>query len=181
MRLTIVLIFLFLSLQCFAQEADRTDYGDIIEFIRSYAKQESKDIVIDPRVKGFVRLFSEQTPDKITKDEFHMVLLTSGFSSYEEGNLILVAHEVHTKQRNIPEYNGKSRGSLSPHQVVSTVIKVKRRDAKALVPLLKPLVEQWGYLNVDEATNTLIAVTTLSNAERLHRLVKEFDRKPVDQ
>ena len=83
MRLTIVFIFLAMSLQCVAQETDRTGYRvDIVEFIRSYAKQESKDIVIDPRVKAFVRLFSEQTPDEITKDEFHMVLLTSGFGSY---------------------------------------------------------------------------------------------------
>lgn len=182
MRLTIVFIFLAMSLQCVAQETDRTGYRvDIVEFIRSYAKQESKDIVIDPRVKGHVRLFSEQTPDEITKDEFHMVLLTSGFGSYEEGNLIVVAQQVLTKQRNVPEYNGKSRGKLSAHQVVHTVIKVKRRDAKALVPLLRPLVEQWGYLNVDEASNSLIAVTTLGNAERLHRLVKEFDTKPVDR
>jgi len=160
--------------------SDKQHSADIRRFIRAYAHQVSKDIVVDPRVRGDIRLMSVQTPGKITKDEFHMVLLTHGYGSYEEGDLIVVAQQVLNKQRNIPDYDGKSRGGLSPHQTVTTLIKVKQRDAEPLVAFLGPLVEQWGYINVDHATNTLIAVTTLSNAERLHRLVKKLDRKPVE-
>lgn len=107
-----------------AAETTNREYQrvDIIDFIHAYAKQESKDIVIDPRVKGHVLLVSENTPDKITRDEFHLVLMTHGYGGYEEGNLIVIIQQVLNKQRNIPEYNGKSRGQLSAHETVITVM-----------------------------------------------------------
>ena len=165
-----------------AETTDREyERMDINDFIHAYAKQESKDIVIDPRVKANVLLISKDTPDKITRDEFHLVLNTHGYGGYEEGNLIVIIQQVLNKQRNIPQYDGKSRGKLSAHETVSTVINVKHHNAEELEKLLLPLVEQWGYLHADKSTNRLILVTTLGNAERLHRLVKELDTKPVDR
>jgi general secretion pathway protein D len=178
--LSSLLQFQFVQAESTESTESRSVSVDIRGFIATYAKQESKDILVDSRVKGNVTLFSQKTPTKITDDEFHLVLLTHGYGAYVEDDLIVVAQQVLTKQRNIPEYNGKSRGKLSAHQVVFTTIQVKHRDVESLAIVLRPLIEQWGLSQADEASNTLVVVTTLSNAERIHNLVKQLDKKADD-
>ena len=53
------------------------------DFIDEYAKQESKDIIIDPRLRGNVLLSSELTLGRISAEEFHGVLLTHNWAAYE--------------------------------------------------------------------------------------------------
>ena len=110
-----------------------------------------------------------------------MALLTSGYGSYEEGDTLVVAQQVLTKQRNIPFFDGKIRVDLSPHQVVTTLIQFKHRDPTELVEVLRPLIESWGYIGADAHSKTLIVVTTVSNAERLHKLAGELDRLSANE
>ncbi len=146
------------------------------DFVDEYAKQESKDIIIDPRMKGNVLLSSELTPGRISAEEFHGVLLTLNWAAYEVEGTIRIVTNAQIKSQKIPYYDGENRNGLVPSQVVSSVINLQARPAEDLVPQLRPLVEQWGLLSADSHSNTLTVVTTLANVERLIELVGKLDR-----
>jgi general secretion pathway protein D len=159
---------------CLAVES--SEEVSLEEFVDLYAKQESKDIVFNPRLKGMLHLRSGLTPGRITADEFYSVLLSRNFSAYEVDGLITIEQLGLLKQRKIPFYDGHYRGDLVTSQVVSSVIELRNRPATDLVPTLRPLVPQWGYLAADERSNSLAVVTTVGNVERLIELVEKLDR-----
>jgi general secretion pathway protein D len=170
----VVLIFALYSHGAFSQSSGPVDVRD---FVARYAAQEIKDIILDRRVMGPVYLKSELTPGWITKEEFYSVLLSVNFCAYEEDGVINVVENSHIKGRKLPVFDGRNRGDLVPSQTVNGVIEVQNRSAEEFVPLLKPLVERWGYLAADPQTNTLSVVTSMGNVERLVEIVRRLDRQ----
>ena len=145
------------------------------KFIESYARQESMDIVYSSRLEGDVYLESGLTPASITLDEFYSVLFINGFSAYQGDGIINVTLLAKIRQHKIPFYDGENRGDLVQSQVVSSIIEIKNRSAAELVPILRPLLQQWGYIAADGPANALAVVTTVGNVERLRELVTKLD------
>lgn len=145
------------------------------KFIETYAQQESMDIVYSSRLKGDVYLESGLTPGSITADEFYSVLYVNGFSAYQGEGIINVTMLEMIRQHKIPFYDGENRGDLVQSQVVSSIIELKNRPAEELVPILSPLLPQWGYIMADVPANALAVVTTVGNVERIRELVAKLD------
>ncbi len=145
-------------------------------FTEIYAQQESKDVIVDPRLRGEVLIQSGMTPDKITKEEFYSALLSNNHSAYEEDGVINVIMVSMAKNRKIPFYDGKNRGDLVASQVVDSLLELKNRSPEELIATLRPLVEPWGYIAADNQSKTIALVTTVGNIERLAEMVRMLDK-----
>jgi general secretion pathway protein D len=58
---------------------------------------------------------------------------------------------------------------------VTDTIRVKNSPAMRLVPILRPLVPQFGHLVADKCSNTLVLVDTYANVRRLEAIVQRLD------
>lgn len=141
-------------------------------FVEQYAAQESKDIIFTPRMKGTVQM---STPGSITKEEFHATLLAAHFCAYEDNGVINIVTSAFIRYQKVPFYDGQHRGDLVPSQTVIGFIELEYQSAQDLLPELKPMIELWGYIAADSRTNTLLAVTTLRNMERLIETADQLD------
>lgn len=172
-----VAVFGLLSLLAVETSVAKAPDGiSLRDFIDLYAKQERKDIVVDPRLKGVVEISSGMTPERITDEEFHGALLTTNWAAYEVDGVIRIVQAAQIKQEKIPYYDGVNRNGLASTQVVNSTIYLERRPAYDLVDHLRPLVGQWGYIAADDRANALTVVTTVANVERLIELTGRLDR-----
>ena len=148
--------------------------ADIREFAADIAKISNKTIILDPRVKGKVTVISDQDLDE---GEAYAVFLSTlrvhGFTAIENNNVVKV----------MPESGGRSDYSssvVSPDTLTTEVIRLKQASAKALAPLIKPIINKQGHITAYEATNTIILADYIGNIERVKNLLLNLDKNPGD-
>ncbi|MAM00550.1 type II secretion system secretin GspD [Hydrocarboniclastica marina] len=174
----IILIFLFLPLIAVAQEGDQTwkvnlKDADIRAFVTQVSDITGYSFVIDPRVKGKVTVLSN-TPMNQAEiyDMFLSVLQVHGFTAIPGDEVIKIVQQNDAKQA--AENTG--RFSVIPsEQLLTRVIEINNADALELVPILRPMVAQYGHLAGVSAANALIISDHAANIERIERIVRELD------
>jgi general secretion pathway protein D len=77
----------------------------------------------------------------------------------------------------VPTVTGNER--YPDGAIVSRIIKVKSIPAGQLVPILRPVVPQYGHLVANPCTNTKLIVDTFANGRRLESLVESLDQGPT--
>jgi general secretion pathway protein D len=60
-------------------------------------------------------------------------------------------------------------------EIVTDVYRVKNSSAAQLVPILRPLLPQYGHLAADVCSNMLIIVDTYANVRRVEAVVQRLD------
>ena len=168
-------LLLILSFISFVESATiNMKDADIREFAADIAKISNKTIILDPRVKGKVTVISDQDLDE---GEAYAVFLSTlrvhGFTAIENNNVVKV----------MPESGGRSDYSssvVSPDTLTTEVIRLKQASAKALAPLIKPIINKQGHITAYEATNTIILADYIGNIERVKNLLLNLDKNPGD-
>jgi general secretion pathway protein D len=164
-----ILLLISISASMHAAQINMRD-ADIRIFSADIAKLTNKTIILDPRIKGNVTVISDQDLDP---DEAYAVFLSvlrlHGFSAIQTGDVIKVMPESGARQ-------DASSNRISQDSLVTEVVKLSGADAKALVPLLKPLVNKQGHIAAYEATNTLILADYEGNIFRLKKILTELDK-----
>ena len=164
-----ILLLISISTSMHAAQINMRD-ADIRIFSADIAKLTNKTIILDPRIKGNVTVISDQDLDP---DEAYAVFLSvlrlHGFSAIQTGDVVKVMPESGARQ-------DASSNRISQDSLVTEVVKLSGADAKALVPLLKPLVNKQGHIAAYEATNTLILADYEGNIFRLKEILTELDK-----
>ena len=104
---------------------------------------------------------------------FLSTLRVHGFTAIENNNVVKV----------MPESGGRSDYSssvVSPDTLTTEVIRLKQASAKALAPLIKPIINKQGHITAYEATNTIILADYIGNIERVKNLLLNLDKNPGD-
>ena len=175
MTVKLIPLLLILSFISFVESATiNMKDADIREFAADIAKISNKTIILDPRVKGKVTVISDQDLDE---GEAYAVFLSTlrvhGFTAIENNNVVKV----------MPESGGRSDYSssvVSPDTLTTEVIRLKQASAKALAPLIKPIINKQGHITAYEATNTIILADYIGNIERVKNLLLNLDKNPGD-
>jgi len=175
MMVKLIPLLLILSFISFVESATiNMKDADIREFAADIAKISNKTIILDPRVKGKVTVISDQDLDE---GEAYAVFLSTlrvhGFTAIENNNVVKV----------MPESGGRSDYSssvVSPDTLTTEVIRLKQASAKALAPLIKPIINKQGHITAYEATNTIILADYIGNIERVKNLLLNLDKNPGD-
>ena len=153
-----------------AQESFILNYEDvdIKKVTQDIANFSKKTIILDPRVKGKVTIFSNSS---LSSDEVWDVYLrtiqVNGFSALNDENFVRIVPENEaTRDQN----SGESGGEF-----ITRVIELKNRSSVELLPLIKPIAGRQANVSSIASINSLLIVDRKSNVERMTEVVQSLD------
>jgi general secretion pathway protein D len=149
--------------------------AEIATLITTVSEVTGKNFIVDPRVKGKVTVISSSpmTADGVY-ETFLAVLEVQGFAAVPAGEAIKIIPDTNARQDG-GSYSGTGR-SLPKDEIVTHVYEIKNGSASQLVPILRPLVPQWGHLAAYTPSNMLIISDRAANVLRLQNLIATIDR-----
>ena len=169
LRITLMVWLIGLSgLQ--AQESYMLNYDnvEVRAVTQDIARFAKKTIILDPRVKGKVTIFSDSLLDQEQVWQVYLrTIQVNGFSAINEGNIVRI----------IPD-NEATRDSNDPTQnadYVTKILLLNNRSADELLPMLKPIVGRQASLSSIASINSILLVDRKSNVDRIELLLKELD------
>ena len=153
-----------------AQETFILNYEDvdIKKVTQDIANFSKKTIILDPRVKGKVTIFSNSS---LSSDEVWDVYLrtiqVNGFSALNDENFVRIIPENEaTRDQN----SGESGGEF-----ITKIIELKNRSSVELLPLIKPIAGRQANVSSIASINSLLVVDRKSNVERITEVVQSLD------
>ena len=149
--------------------------AEISTLIQTVSEVTGRNFIVDPRVKGKVTVISASPMDEDgLYQTFLAVLQVQGFAAIPAGDTIKIVPETNARQDG-GGYNSGGAG-LAIDEVVTHVYPIQNVSAAQLVPILRPLVPQWGHLAAYAPSNMLIISDRAANVVRLERLIRQIDQ-----
>ena len=149
--------------------------ADITQVIEAVSAATGKNIIIDPRVRAQVTMLSStpMSPEAFYQS-FLALLQVHGFVAVPSGNVIKVVPEANA--RTGPGLDLPDHVSATSDEIVTQVIEVHNVSAAQLVPVLRPLIPQFGHLVAYPSSNMLIISDRANNVSRLLRIIRRIDQ-----
>lgn len=149
--------------------------ADIATLIATVSEVTGKNFIVDPRVKGKVTVVSSSPMDADgVYETFLAVLQVQGFATIPAGDTIKIVPETNVRQDG--GNFGSSASRLPRDEVVTQVFAIQNVSAVQLVPILRPLVPQWGHLAAYPPSNMLIIADRAANVVRIEKLISQIDQ-----
>ena len=148
--------------------------ADLSQIIQAVAEVTGKNFIIDPRVNAKVTMLSAtpMTPAAFY-EAFLAVLQVYGYVAVPAGKVIKII--PNTDSRQLPANDLPREVSTTSDELVTQIITMKNISAAQLVPLLRPLIPQYGHLAAYPSGNMLIISDRASNVSRIVRIVERMD------
>jgi general secretion pathway protein D len=150
--------------------------ADITQIAEAVAAATGKNFIIDPRVRAQVTMLSStpMSPDAFY-EAFLSILQVYGFIAVPAGgNVVKILPDANARQ--IPSVDLPDRVSPTSDEIVTQVLDVRNVSAPALVPILRPMIPQYGHLVAYPASNILIITDRASNVNRMMRIIRRIDQ-----
>ncbi len=174
-----LLLALALPLAAAAQQSPQitpnykdADLGQVIEAVSQVT---GRNFIVDPRVRAQVTMLSN-TP--MSADAFYeaflAILQVHGFVAVPSGSVIKILPDATARQ--LPANDLPDRVSATSDEIVTQVVQVRNVSAAQLVPILRPLIPQYGHLAAYPSANMLIISDRASNVNRMVRIISRIDR-----
>lgn len=166
------------SLVC-AQQSQRITPNfkdaDITQVAEAVAAATGKNFIIDPRVRAQVTMLSSTAMSPAAFYEaFLSILQVYGFIAVPQGNIVKIMPDTNAKTS--PSIDLPDRVSATSDEIVTQVLDVKNVSAAQLVPILRPMVPQYGSLVAYPAGNILVITDHASNVNRMIRIIRRIDQ-----
>jgi len=156
--------------------------ADLSQIIQAVSEVTGKNFIIDPRVNAKVTMLSATPMSPAAFYEaFLSVLQVYGYVAVPAGKVIKII--PNTDARQLPSIDLPRDVSSSSDEIVTQIITVKNINAAQLVPLLRPLIPQYGHLAAYPSGNMLIISDRASNVSRIVHIVQRMDEsgdEPVE-
>ncbi len=160
-----------------AQQRITTNFkdADITQIAEAVSAATNKNFIIDPRVRAQVTMLSStpMTPAAFY-EAFLAILQVHGFIAVQDGNVVKILPDANA--RTIPSIDLPDHVSATSDEIVTQVVDVKNVSAAQLVPILRPLIPQYGHLAAYTASNILIISDRASNVNRIVRIIRRIDQ-----
>ncbi len=176
-RLTLAaLVMLFLVPLARAQEPTITpNYreADIRQIVEAVGEVTGRNFILDPRVNAKVTMLSStpMSPDAFY-EAFLSILQVNGYVAMSSGDVIKIVPDASARQ-----YSGLlTTDGAAADDIVTQVVAVQNVGAAQLVPILRPLIPQYGHLAAHPGSNMLIISDRASNVDRMLRIVRRIDQ-----
>ena len=119
--------------------------ADLSQIIEAVSAVTGKNFIVDPRVHAQVTMLSSTPMSPAAFYEaFLSILQVHGFVAVPSGDVIKIVPDANARQ--IPANDLPSRLSSTSDEIVTQVIAVRNVSAAQLVPILRPLIPQYGHL-----------------------------------
>jgi general secretion pathway protein D len=154
--------------------------ADIQQIIEAVGEVTGKNFIIDPRVKAQVTMVSSSP---MTADAFYeaflSILQVYGFVAVPAGGVIKILPDANARQ--LPGWEGAAKENRRADDIVTQVVQVDNVAAAQLVPILRPLIPQYGHLAAHPASNMLIISDRTANVDRILSIIKRIDQSSDDE
>lgn len=170
-----VLLALTLSVSAWAEQTWTVNFkdSDIQEVIKFVADVTGRTVVIDPRVRGNVKVISSKP---LTESElihlFRTVLEMHDFSVVEVGDVLRVIRLNDARSSPVPVVDRGSREK----GYLTQVIQLQNIAAAQVLPSIRPLVPQHSHLSAYDPSNAIIITDSAENIERIRDLIERLDQ-----
>ncbi len=149
--------------------------ADITQIAEAVAAATGKNFIIDPRVRAQVTMLSATPMSPAAFYEaFLSILQVYGFIAVPAGDVIKILPDANARQ--IPALDLPDHVSATSDEIVTQVLDVKNVSAPQLVPILRPMIPQYGHLVAYPAGNILIITDHASNVNRMMRIIRRIDQ-----
>jgi general secretion pathway protein D len=141
---------------------------------RAMAAIVNRQILVDPRVKGAITLYSDQplTPREAYLN-FLAALRGQGFSVVEVAGLLKIVPEAEAKLQTGTVDVGAVK--QSGDQVLTQIFRIQYESANNLVTVLRPLISPNNTINANAGTNTLVITDYADNLKRIGQMIAALD------
>ncbi|TAL18002.1 MAG: type II secretion system protein GspD [Aquabacterium sp.] len=141
---------------------------------RAMAAILDQQIIVDPRVKGTITLYSEQP---LTQREAYLNFLAAlrgqGFTVVEVAGLLKVVPEAEAKLQ-----TGTVAAGAVPRsgdQVMTQIFRLQHENANNLVTVLRPLISPNNTINANSGNNSLVITDYADNLQRISKIIAAMD------
>ena len=173
----IFFIFILInSLNIFSQDSIILNYEevDIKKVSQDIARFSKKTIILDPRVKGKITIYSNANLN--SEQVWNVYLRTiqvNGFSTIEQDGFLRVVPENEATRDNTIDV---SDGSFE-----TAVIPLVNRSSEEILPMIKPITGRQSHLSSITSINSILLVDRVSNVTRVKSLLADLDKNNTAQ
>ena len=177
--LTLLAVAILLPAPSMAQEYTvNLKDTEIQEFIQFVADVTGTTIVVDPSVKGKVKVISSKPVSKSELyDLFLSILDVHGYTAVRTGNVIRIIQNKDARSSPVEVLEGGD--GLSNDEYVTQVIRLENVSAAKLIPVLRPLVPQQAHMAAYAPSNAIIISDVRSNINRILEVIDRMDQSAV--
>ncbi len=165
-----------LAAQDFTVNLKETDIQELIKFV---AEVTGTTIVVDPAVKGKVKVVSSKP---VSRDElydlFLSILEVHGYTAVRSGGVVRVIQSKDARSAPVAVADGGSRAS---DEYVTQVIRLENISAAKLIPVLRPLVPQQAHMAAYAPSNAIIISDVSANIDRIRDIIQRMDQSAVQK
>lgn len=151
---------------------------DIQELIKFVADVTGATIVVDPGVKGKIKVVSSRPVNKSELyDLFLSILDVHGYTAVRTGNVIRVIPNKDARSSPVAVPSGELESINDEY--VTQVIRLENISAAKLIPVLRPLVPQQAHMAAYAPSNAIIISDIASNIQRIVEIISRIDSSAV--
>ena len=156
------------SQETFILNYDDVDIKKVTQDIAQFSK---KTIILDPRVKGKVTIYSNADLNRNQIwDVYLRTIQVNGFSAISEDGFVRVVPENEaTRDDNVTNFS-------SDGDYQTSVIPLRNRSAEKILPMLKPITGRQSHLSSIASINSILIVDRASNVKRINDLINDLDK-----
>ena len=178
--LTLSMSVVLLSSSSFAQDftvnLKDTDIQEFIEFVSDVT---GTTIVIDPSVKGKVKVVSSKPVSKAELyDLFLSILDVHGYTAVRSGGVVRVIPNKNARSAPVDVISGTT---IINDEYVTQVIRLENVSAAKLIPVLRPLVPQQAHMAAYAPSNAIIISDIRANINRISEIIDRMDESAVKE
>ena len=153
---------------------------DILELIKFVAEVTDTTIVVDPAVKGKVKVVSTRPVSASELYElFLSILEVHGYTAVRSGNIVRV---IPSKDARSSAVTVRDKGTgITSEEYVTQVIRLENISAAKLIPVLRPLVPQQAHMAAYAPSNAIIISDVSANIDKISDIIEHMDKSAVQQ
>ena len=164
------------SAQDFTVNLKDTDIQEFIEFVADVTET---TIVVDPSVKGKIKVISSKPVSKAELyDLFLSILDVHGYTAVRSGAVVRVIPNKNARSSPVDVISGTSDINA---EYVTQVIRLDNVSAAKLIPVLRPLVPQQAHMAAYAPSNAIIISDIRANIDRMEKIIASMDQSAVKE
>jgi general secretion pathway protein D len=142
---------------------------------RAFAAMIERAIVVDPRVRGTITVYSEQ-PQSIQQAflSYQSALRGLGFAIIESGGLLKVVPEADAKLQTSTVSVGEV--GIRGDQIITQIFSLRFENPNNLVAVLRPLISANNTINANPGNNALVITDYAENLKRIEKIIAALDQ-----
>ena len=142
---------------------------DIKKVTQDIAQFSKKTIILDPRVKGKITIYSNANLNRDQVwDVYLRTIQVNGFGAISEDGFLRVVPE------NEATRDMTSESSLGGFE--TAVIPLINRSSEEILPMIKPITGRQSHLSNIPSINSILLVDRASNVNRIRNLLNDLDK-----